>query len=214
MDTFTFYLWAQLSSASSTAIGLDFVETSPSVVTVTSVSVANPVVFYDADEPQNAEAWLFRWNGYDVTTSWVGGFSTVGGFNDPQGVNAVGLSSYYGATDPTRRGSAAPYQYYVGSFTVVAASAGLTEIFLTVNDTLILGNNGMLSDLHFGAGDGPVPVSTRIEGALTTSYIASGVHSTLADATIYCGGGPPPVEPEPGTAAMLAVGALALVRRR
>jgi hypothetical protein len=199
----TLYLWAQLSSASSTGMGLDLVETNPAVVTVTNVSIANPVVFRDPDDPENPESWLYRWNGYDVTTGGMGGFAAAGGFNDPAGVNAVGLTTLYGATDPTRRGSAAPYQYYLGSVKFEFTAIGITEIFLTVNDTLMISTTGMLNDLHFGAGDGALPVSVSGEGQ---RYIAAGVHGTLSDATIFI--------PEPGTVGLVVVAGVAMMRRR
>jgi len=109
-ESATLYLWASLQSASTTAMGLDFVATNPSVIQPTDVTVANPVVQFDPDYPEDEEAWIFRWNGYNIDLS-APGFAIAGGFDDPQGVNARGLTPIGSANDPTRRGPAGPYQF-------------------------------------------------------------------------------------------------------
>lgn len=208
----TLYLWAQLASASSKAMGMNYVESSPDILTATASEVWNgpvgPIIDPETSE-QIGEYW--RWNG---TNSWISpdaGFSAVGGFDDPPPghTSQNGLESAK-ATDPTRRGAASPFHFYVGSVTFTGSQLGSTEIFLTINSTLMIGSTGMIGTtaspvLHLGLGDDAVPVS--FGGGVY--YIADGTKSTLWDARITV----VPV-PEPATIGLLALGCLSLLRRR
>lgn len=212
-ESVTWYLWAQTAAGTSTAIGIDFVETSPSVVDATDVTMWNGIINPNEDPgdpeiPENDWA-IYRWNGTNVTTGALGGMKGVGGLNDPAGVNAAGFTTTKRtAGDPTWRGSS-PYQWYLGSVTFTAAAVGQTNIFLTVNSLLIAGNTTLLGTVaspntRFGADEAnSAPVST--DGS--TYYIATGVTGQIADATIT-------VVPEPATIGLLALGCLSLLRRR
>ena len=68
----------------------------------------------------------------------------MGGFIDPQGVTRRRPDDHQSVSDPTRRGAAAPFQFYLGSFTFNGTTVGSTDIFLTINQTLMLGNAGMI----------------------------------------------------------------------
>jgi len=208
-ESVTWYLWAQFSSGTSTCIGMDYAETNAGVVTVDAVSVWNGIINPLTMDPEDPTTAMYRWNGSNVTTGDLGGYAAVGGFNDPQGVNAAGLTSAQRLNgDPTWRG-ATPYQWYVGEVTFTAAQLGETDIFLTINDTLMIGNTTLIGtnlapNIRFGAGEAnSSPVS--VDGA--TYYVASGVTGAVADAHIT-------VIPEPGSLALLALGGLALIRRR
>jgi len=212
-ESVTLYLWASLgTSATSTIIGLDYMASNPAIVDPTGVTVWNDVIRLldpegDAQDPEN---WIYRWNGYNVvTTEPKPGFAAAGGFDDPQGVNAVGLTSSSASADPTRRGAATPYQFYVGAVTFQGVTPGETDIFLTSGKSLISGNAAFIGSvaapvLSFGTGDSPLPVSSS--GG--TLYIAEGVQSSVADAHITV------LVPEPATLGLLALGGLALARRR
>lgn len=217
-DSVTLYLWAQLSTAATQAFGMDFVETSPAVVTGSNVVLVNPDIG-DVIDPETEEKVcdIMRWNGWNQKVGMANGdvgFAAVGKFDDHEtgGYYAIGLTSAVptGYTDPTRR-PPTPYKFYVGQVTFTAAAVGQTDIFLTINDTLMLGNAGMIGTtaspvLLLGGGDTtPVPVSYDV--ATSTYYIASGAKSPLSDAHIT-------VVPEPATLALLGLAGLVLVRRR
>lgn len=211
-QTATLNVWAQLATATSTVLGLNFAETNGAVINVDSVNVWNGAVGSYTD-PETGE-WAYdywRWNGADTTTGAVGGFSAVGKFDDRDsgGVAAVGLSSTYASTDPTKR-TPTPNKFWVGSFTFTATQAGETDIFLEVNHLLILGNAGFIGTpaapvLLLGAND-TTPVATSVDDK-GVNYIAEFARSLLPDAHIT-------VTPEPASLALLALGGLALLRRR
>lgn len=217
-ESVTLYLWAQLATANTQAFGMDFVETSPAVVTGSNVVLVNPDIG-DVVDPETSEFLydIMRWNGWNQKVGMANGdvgFAAVGKFNDADsgGYYAIGLTSAVplGGSDPTRRGPT-PYKFYVGQVTFTAAAVGQTDIFLTVNDTLMIGSAGMIGTtaapvLLLGGGDAtPVPVS--FDAGTSVYYIASGGKSLLADAKIT-------VVPEPATLALLGLAGLVLVRRR
>jgi len=210
----TMYLYAQFgASSTSTALAFDFAESNPAIVAGSNVQLVNPDIG-DLIVEEEKVADIYRWNGWNQKVGIDGnsvGFAAIGKFDEHEtgGYDAVGLTSAYGGTDPTRRGSANPYRYYVGQVTFTAAALGQTDIFLTVNDTLMLGTANMIGtvaspQMTLGGSDAtPVPVSW--DG--TVYYIASGVKSQVADAHIT-------VVPEPATLALLGLAGLVLVRRR
>lgn len=212
-NSVTLYLWAQLASASSKAMGFNYAATVPNILTATASTVWNGAIAPIIDpETQEQIGDYWRWNGTNSWISPVAGFSAVGGFDDPPpGHNSQnGLESAKAATDPTKRGAASPYHFYVGSVTFTGSQVGTTEIFMTINSTLMIGNTGMIGTtaspvLHLGLGDDAVPVS--FGGGVY--YIADGVKSTAYDARITV----VPV-PEPATIGLLALGCLSLLRRR
>jgi len=213
-ETVTLYMWAQFSTATSTAMGWDFVETNKPIVVGSNVQVWNGVI-NPGEDPGDPEIpprdWqVTRWNAWEAHVNADGdvGFAAVGGFNDPIGDNAIGITnSKRTLGDPTWRGTS-PYQWYVASVDFTGAVAGETDLFLTINETLMVGNTGMIGTpvnpgLYIGPGDGPVSVFNA-EG---TYYLGEGTTGSIRDAHIT-------VVPEPATVGLVAVAGLAMMRRR
>lgn len=193
----TLYLWADIPvTAQCLAMGLDFVETNSPVITATAVTVANPLIGADPEEPGSGQ---YRWGGTSTKLSPVAGFSAAGG-----------LGLRVDLTDPTLAPPPRPpYRLLLGSFTFTGAALGSTDIFLTVNGMLMTGNASMIGSiagpvLHFGAGDAAIYPNEDPPGIF---YMAYGAQSAVADATIT-------VVPEPAGAGLVVVGAMGLVRRR
>ena len=212
-ESVTLYLWAEFGVGSSTAMGLDFRETNPAVVVGHDVQIWDGAINegseeYDAGDPKT---WLRRW----VWEAVAGMDGESVGFraSAPAGVAAAGLTSLYRGQDPTVRGSGSVANYYVGAAIFTAAAVGQSEIFLTVNERLIVGSVGMIGTpeapgLWLGGGD-PVAVAVlaREEGGGVGHYIAAGVTGKVADAKIT-------VVPEAGTGWAVAVVGLWMGRSR
>jgi hypothetical protein len=202
-DSATLYLWADLTVAEAcNGLGLDVLSSDPAVVEGTSSVIENPAVF-GAAVPN-----FLRWNppiAHGTPGDLVTGINAVAvGFDPVSGIQGNQLSGAFSGTDPTYNAGSG---FLVGTFTLDATAAGVTEIKLAANDSLITGTmigTDVAPLLHFGTGDAVVPTSVDQDNQY---FVAAGATSTLADATIE-------VIPEPATLSLLALGGLALIRRR
>ncbi len=184
-ETATLTLWVKTNGGSMIGGSFGIAATDAAILTTNSVTSHNPLTFGVA-----------RWNaGFlpgtpgEAVTNVL--YVALGG---PNGVGS--LATQFG--DATY--NAAQGAYPLLTFEVQADAVGVTELFIEIEGggMVYAGVDGEDTLATFGAGDAAISA---------VGSINPGGRSLLADATIT-------VIPEPASLSLLALGALALVRRR
>lgn len=189
-ETATLTLWVATPGGAS-LIGGSFgiAATDPAILTTNSVSSYNPTVL---GQPRWNAGFLPGTAGEAVTNVL---YVALGG---PNGVGSALTELAQPLGDPTY--NAAQDAFALLTFEVQADAVGVTELFLELEGggMVYAGVDGANTLATFGAGD---------DAIVAVGSLNPGGRSLLADATIT-------VVPEPASLSLLALGALALVRRR
>lgn len=187
-ETTTVTLWAETDGTSIIGVDLDILN---SILGVASAVPGSLVLYNPGPLPVIGNK---RWN--DGSVAGVEGqlltgtlLAAIGG---PNGIGSGGADFF----DPTIENGAYP----ILSFDIQGDAVGATDVFMTISGggMAYAGVDGAETFINFGTGDNAI--------AAVGSVNPNG-QSAVADATIT-------VIPEPASLSLLALGALALVRRR